>query len=190
MIENLTASILFITNQTKANIYYLEVISLIMLGAYFLTQLSGRRLLYLGIVPRHWAGLLGIIFAPFLHAHFNHLFFNLIPLLVLSNFILFNGLVYFIKIIITIGFLSGLLTWSFGRPALHIGASGVVTGLWGLLITQVYTQPSLTTIILAILCAYYFAGIFLGIFPSQKGVSWEGHLFGLIAGVATGLLKI
>ena len=33
------------------------------------------------------------------------------------------------------------------------------------------------------ICFYYFAGIFFGVFPSKKGVSWEGHLFGAIAGI-------
>lgn len=190
MLDNLTQSLQLITDQTKANLYYLEIIALVLWGAYILTLLTGRRLLYLGIIPRHLIGLIGIFCAPFLHADFNHLFFNTLPLLVLSDFVLINGLPYFIKALTSITLISGLLTWAFARPAIHIGASGVITGLWSLLMMNAYQNPSLTTIILGLLCIYYFAGIFLGIFPSQKGVSWEGHLFGLIAGGITGFMMI
>ena len=45
----------------------------------------------LGIRPRRAKGLIGILFAPFLHADFNHLFFNSIPLFALSALILAQG---------------------------------------------------------------------------------------------------
>jgi len=186
MLDNLNQSLQLIIDQTNTHLYSLEIIALVLWGMYILTLLTGRKLLYLGIIPRHLLGLIGIIFAPFLHADFNHIFFNTIPLLVLSDFVLINGLPYFIKTLTSIMLISGLLTWAFARPAIHIGASGVITGLWSLLMINAYQHPSLTTIILGIICIYYFAGIFLGIFPSQKGISWEGHLFGLISGVLTG----
>lgn len=53
---------------------------------------------------------------------------------------------------------------------------------------NIYQQGGITAFILGFICIYYFAGIFLGIFPGQKGVSWEGHLFGLIAGLVTSYL--
>jgi len=188
MLDNLTTSLSLIALQTQQNLPLLGIILLILWGLLFITTFIAPNLLRLGIIPRRWYGLMGIFTAPFLHADFNHLFFNTIPLLVLSNFILLDGLPYFLYITSLIGFISGFLTWCFGKFAIHIGASALVTGYWGFLISRVWTQGSITAIILGVLSLYYFGGIFLGIFPSKRGVSWEGHLFGLIAGVIASFL--
>ena len=84
--------------------------------------------------------------------------------------------------------ISGFLVWCFAKPGLHVGASGLITGYWAFLVCDIYQQGSIISIILGALSLYYFAGIFLGIIPGKKGVSWEGHLFGLIAGVLTAMM--
>jgi membrane associated rhomboid family serine protease len=178
-------SLLFITEQIQAHLNILGWIVLILWGVFFLNKLLGGALLIFGLVPRKVYGLPGIICSPFLHAHFDHLFFNTIPLLVLSAFLLVHGLPYFIAITLIITLISGTLLWCFGKPGLHIGASGVITGYWGLLVADVYQTGGATAILLGMVSFYYFAAIFFGIFPNKKGVSWEGHLFGLIAGVLT-----
>jgi membrane associated rhomboid family serine protease len=183
MLEKLNASFALIVTQTQNNFNFLLQILTILWFFYLLTVLSGGRLLYLGIIPRQIRGLIGIIFAPLLHAHFNHIFFNSIPMIVLSNFILIKGIFYYSIATAFITISSGVLLWLFGTPGLHVGASALITGYWGLLVSNSIKQPDLTTFILGMVCIYYFAGIFLGIFPRQKGVSWEGHLFGLIAGI-------
>jgi membrane associated rhomboid family serine protease len=180
-------SILLITEQIQINLATLGWIAIVLWGIFFLNQLLGGVLLILGIIPRKIYGLPGILCAPLLHAHFNHLFFNTIPLLVLSAFILVHGLPYFILVTLSITIVSGALIWLFAKPGLHIGASGVITGYWGLLIMDIYQEGSATAILLGIVSLYYFAAIFFGIFPGKKGVSWEGHLFGLLAGIGTAL---
>lgn len=184
MISELSTSFNQIAEQTGYNLKTLAVIIAIPWIVFFITRLDKRFLIF-GIIPRTIIGLPGIIFAPLLHADFNHLFFNSIPLLVLSNFLLINGVNYFIVVTVIITVLSGIGIWCFGKSGLHIGASALITGYWGLLVSNIYQTGTLTTIILGLLSLYYFAGIFLGIFPSEKGVSWEGHLFGLLAGIAT-----
>jgi membrane associated rhomboid family serine protease len=186
--NNLTDSVLTLVEQTKANYEILAIITAILWAFYVLSVLTGRRLLILGIIPRKPYGLPGIIFCPFLHADFNHIFFNTIPLLVLSNFILFQGLDVFFKVTIIITLVSGILVWLFAKDGIHVGASGVITGYWGYLIMDAYQQPTITSIILGVVCIYYFAGIFFGIFPGKKGISWEAHLFGLLAGLLTSYL--
>lgn len=188
MLDQLTASLDQIINQTQANWHTLLIILLVPWLVFILNALMGKRLLFLGIIPRHILGLPGILFAPLLHANFNHLFFNSIPLLVLSNFILVNGLTYFLWVTVIITLLSGVLIWLFAKPGIHVGASSLITGYWGLLVSDIVQQGTLTAIILGIISLYYFAGIFFGIFPSKKGVSWEGHLFGLLAGLVTSYL--
>lgn len=188
MMNSFINSVLFITDQIQANLETLAWITLILWGVFFLNQALSQRLLFLGIIPRKPYGLFGIFFAPFLHANFNHLFFNTIPLLVLSAFLLVHGLTYFLLITFLITVMSGLLIWLFAKPGLHVGASAVVTGYWGLLVTDIYREGSATAILLGVVSLYYFAGIFFGIFPSKRGVSWEGHLFGLLAGIATAFI--
>lgn len=190
LIDELTTSVNQIISQTDTNLNILGIIVLIPWCVYILNLLLGKRLFYLGIIPRHILGLPGIIFAPLLHANFNHLFFNSIPLVVLSNFILVHGLSYFIWVTVVITILSGTLIWLLAKPGIHIGASALITGYWALLVSDILQQRTLTAIILGIISLYYFAGIFLGIFPSKKGVSWEGHLFGLLAGFATSYLIV
>lgn len=183
MIDELSDSFVRIVQATQANTTLLLWIVGLPWLTFFITKITRNRLLCLGIIPRQWFGLPGIIFCPFLHADFNHLFFNSIPLLVLSDFVLLDGFHYFLMASILITLLSGLLVWLFGKPGVHIGASGLITGYWALVVANGYQEATLTSIVLGLLSLYYFAGIFFGIFPQKKGVSWEGHLFGLMAGL-------
>ena len=188
MIDNLLSSLNLIIAQTQANYPVLIAITALLLSVFVLNALTQNKLLWLGIIPRRLYGLFGIFFAPLLHANFNHLFFNLIPLLVLSNFILIEGMPLFLWVTLVITLMSGFLIWCFGTQGIHLGSSALITGYWGFLVCNILKQGTLTAILLGIISLYYFAGIFLGIFPGKKGVSWEGHLFGLIAGIATSYL--
>lgn len=146
------------------------------------------RLNVLGIYPRTLHGLFGIFFSPFLHGNFNHLFFNTIPLFLLLDFMLIGGLQQFYAVSLIIIVLSGLAVWLFGRRAIHIGASGLIMGYWGFLLTNAYQHPTANTIVLALVTLYYLGGLVLNLFPSDVKVSFEGHLFGVLAGVASAFL--
>ena len=187
MIDELINSLTVLVNQTQTNLPILGVIVIVLWGVFLMTSIE-KRLLMLGIIPRRLYGLPGILFAPLLHANFNHLFFNTIPMVVLSNFLLINGLNYFLIVTLAITLLSGVLIWCFAKPGLHIGASALITGYWGLLVSNIYQQATTLSIILGLISMYYFAGILYGVFPGEKGVSWQGHLFGLIAGLITGYM--
>ncbi len=141
------------------------------------------RLNRFGIIPREKMGLPGIILSPLLHADFGHLFLNTIPLFVLANLVLINGWQTFWSVTLDIVVLGGGLVWLFGRRAIHIGASGLVMGYWGYLLVSAIYHFSIMTIILAGLCVYYFGSLYMNVFPAGKRSSWEGHLFGLLAGV-------
>lgn len=190
MINELQQSLEYITQQTQSNGYYLCALLATLWGVYGINVVLGGRLLYLGIIPRTFIGIRGIFFSPFLHANFNHLFFNSIPLVVLANFLLIKGLDYFLNASLYLVVISGTLTWLIGKKGLHIGASGIITGYWAILASEFFTQNNLTSIILGLLSIYYFAAILFGAFPSsKKGVSWEGHLSGLLAGISFALLS-
>lgn len=184
MLDEITDSLNLIIAQTQNNGFILAIILLTLWLVFFITVLD-RKLLQLGIIPRRIRGLPGILIAPLLHADFNHIFFNSIPLVVLSNFILINGVTYYLIVTALITILSGIAVWCFAKPGIHVGASGLITGYWGLLVSNIYQTGGVTAFILGLISLYYFAGIFLGIFPRKKGVSWEAHLFGLLAGLVT-----
>lgn len=153
-----------------------------------LNALVHYRLNIFGIYPRRLRGFPGIFLHPLLHGSFNHLFFNSIPLFVMLTFVLIYGMVPFVFITLLITILSGLATWLFGRNAIHVGASGLIMGYWGYLLVNAYVHPSILTYALGIVLLYYFGGLVLSIFPSEEKVSWEGHLFGLLAGITTAFL--
>lgn len=154
-------------------------------GVFILTQCLGSRVFAWGILPRTWVGLRGILFAPLLHQDFNHLFYNTIPLIVLSHFLLVNGVYYFIVVMSILVLGTGFFIWLLGRKTLYIGASAVVTAEWGLLIGHMYQRPTVVTVTLGLFSLYFFWGVFLGIFPKASSVAWEGHLLGLFIGILT-----
>lgn len=149
-----------------------------------INYLLGGWLKIFGIIPRHPFGLLGIVFSPFLHGNFDHLFFNAIPLFFLMNMILIYGYKVFFITTAIIMLLSGSLTWLFGRFAIHLGASGVVLGYFGFLVINAYLAPSFLTVMLLILTIYYFGGLVASLIPiHSEGISVEGHIFGFLSGI-------
>lgn len=141
------------------------------------------RLNLLGIYPRHLLGLPGIAFSPLLHGNFNHLFYNSVPLFFLLTFLLYYGMDHFILTTIFITVVSGGAVWLLARPGIHIGASSVIMGYFATLLVYAYQHPGMITILIALLTLYYLSGLFFNLLPGGKGVSWEGHVFGFIAGV-------
>ncbi len=146
------------------------------------------RLNFLGIWPRKLWGLPGIFFAPFLHGSFEHLFFNSIPLFILVNILLVYGFHFFFWLSFIIILAAGAGTWLLGRPGVHVGASGIVMGYWGFLLTQSILYPSALTVISGLLCLYYLGSLWLNLLPGGLRTSWEGHLFGCLAGVGYAFL--
>lgn len=146
-------------------------------------SISGGVLCVLGIVPRNPLGMFGIFFAPFLHGSFGHLFFNSVPLFLLLTFMLTYGLQVAICATLIIVFYSGLATWLFGRKAIHVGASGLIMGYMGFILYSGYYGSSLSGMLVAIVSFYYLGTILFSVIPTDSTTSWEGHVFGLAAGV-------
>jgi membrane associated rhomboid family serine protease len=149
----------------------------------------GGSLDLLGIRPRNANGLLGIVFAPFLHGGFRHLISNTLPFLVLGFLISARDWTEWVVVSLVAAICSGLGTWLFGAAGtLHIGASGVVFGYFGFLIARAYFERNVTSIAISLLVVAVFGGMIWGILPVQIGISWEGHLFGLVGGILSAKL--
>lgn len=185
MLEMIIEKIAYVISLMRTNFQdVLYIVSLFWI-IHIINALLHYRLNILGIFPRHIFGLFGIPFFSFLHASFNHIFFNSIPLVILIDLVLLSGKQNFIHTSASIILISGFATWLFGRHAIHIGASGLVMGYWGYLLVSAYQYPSIMTGVVMVLCLYYFGGLVTNFFPREERVSWEGHIFGFLAGVAT-----
>lgn len=173
---------------TQTAIMHLPIVLKVLLalwGIQLINAIVGYRLNYLGLVPRTVTGLLGIFISPFLHAGFDHLFVNSVVLFVLMNLMLLFGIHTWLLATFLITVISGGLVWLLGRRAIHIGASGVIMGYWGFLLVSAYSMGSLFSILIAAICLYFFSSLILNVLPLDRRSSWEGHLFGLIAGITT-----
>ena len=107
------------------------------------------------------------------------------PLLVLGGLTLTMGERRFWLMTLAIIVLSGLLVWLFARTAYHVGASGLVFGYFGVLIGRALIERNIVSIAIACLVVALYGGLVWGLLPTRGYVSFETHLFGLIAGVAT-----
>ena len=125
----------------------------------------------------------GILLSPLLHGSFSHLLSNTLPLLVLGGFVALRGARTLIGVSLFVVVLGGLLVWLVGRPAVHIGASGLVFGYFGYLLAQGWYERSFLSIVVAVAVLLLYGGIIFGVLPQGGFISWEGHLFGLIAGI-------
>ncbi len=138
-----------------------------------------------GIRPRSLSGLWGILFAPFLHGSFSHLFANTVPLVTLGWLVMLRRTSDWLSVSVVAAVCSGLGTWLIGAPySTHIGASGVIFGYFGFLLLRGYFERSFVAIAFSILVTFLYGGIILGTLPffNAPNVSWEGHLFGFLGG--------
>jgi membrane associated rhomboid family serine protease len=152
--------------------------------AVYLISLADPRVDHYGVVPRTAVGLTGIAAMPFLHANLHHLVGNTIPLAVLL-LLLAGSRARSWWVVIAVTVLGGLLLWLFGRPAVHIGASGLISGLTSFLILSGIRERRVVPLLTAVLVGFlYGSSLVMGVVPRfGSQVSWDGHLCGAVAGV-------
>lgn len=151
-------------------------------GIYFLSFVTSIN--SFGIIPRELYGLLGILLSPFLHGSLGHLIANSVGLLIFGSALAVLEKNFFTTIIGII-IMGGTGTWVFARSANHIGASGLIFGLFGYLLFLGYYQKKAKFILVSAITLLGYGTMIFGILPGTPGVSWEGHLFGFLAGVAS-----
>lgn len=141
----------------------------------------------LGVEPRSLSGLVGILTAPWAHGGFGHLVSNTVPLLVLGWLTMLPKPEDFWQALAGSMLGAGAAAWLLGGPhTVHIGASGVVFGLFGFILARGYYSRRLVDIAVALPAgALYGFSMLLGLLPVYPGVSWQSHLGGAIGGVLT-----
>jgi membrane associated rhomboid family serine protease len=149
--------------------------------------LSGLGLDRYGIKPRDTDGLLGILTAPFLHAGLGHVAGNTVPLLALGFVIALAGALRVALVTAIVALVGGFGTWLLAPAAtLHIGASGVVFGYAGYLLSRGFFSGRVRDFVVAALIALVWGGgLLAGLLPAT-GISWQGHLFGALGGIVAG----
>ncbi len=136
-----------------------------------------------GVLPRKFNGLIGILFSPLIHSDVNHLLSNSLPVIILC-LLIFNFYSQIAKkILIYLYFISGLWLWCIGRESFHIGASGLIYAMASFLFFSGILRKNSQLSAVALLVIFIYGGLFWGLFPIHKNVSWEGHLTGFIAGI-------
>jgi membrane associated rhomboid family serine protease len=167
----------------KVSLYIMLACTLV----FILNTLLPINLNQFGIVPRSASHLSGILFSPFLHGSWMHLFSNFLP------FVIFGGLIglknkkrFWLLFIIHI-ISTGSLVWFFARGnSVHIGMSGVIYAFWGYLIVYGFVRRKFLHIIISLITLIFYGGLVFGVLPTTPGISFESHLLGAIVGAISG----
>ena len=157
----------------------------VMWGVYLVEALADLDFGAYGIKPRELFGLRGVLFAPLIHANFDHLISNSAPMFVLTFIVTYFYRRVAMRSIVMIYLLTGFAVWLFARDVWHIGMSGVVYGLLGFILGCGIFRRSLKSIILALVVMVLYGGFLSGVLPTDMGISWESHLLGVVVGIFT-----
>lgn len=135
-----------------------------------------------GIHPRRIDGIDGILWAPFLHASWGHIASNTVPWLTLGGLVSVRGWHHLITVMSVALVAGGGATWLFAGGLNHVGASGIVFGFFGALIGATFFERRPAAVGPALIVIMLYSSMLIGLVP-QQGISWEGHLFGMLAGI-------
>ncbi|RKF04581.1 membrane associated rhomboid family serine protease [Tenacibaculum lutimaris] len=141
-----------------------------------------------GVYPRNFSGLKGVFCSPFIHSDTNHLFNNSVPLFVLSACLFYFYKEISVKVLIYGGMITGLLTWLIARESYHIGASGIVYLLFSFVLFSGIIRKNYRLVAVSFITIFLYGSMVWYVLPIKEGMSWEGHLSGLMTGFIFALL--
>ena len=154
-----------------------------LIWAVFLVSLVFPGLDKYGVIPRNSVGSQGSRQCRFCTEILSHILSNTVPLVVLL-ILLAGSRAESWEVVVVISVLGGLFLWIFGQPAVHIGASGLISGLIAFLILSGFLELRIVPLLIALFVGCLYGGsLVLGILPRLGSeISWDGHLCGAIAG--------
>lgn len=166
------------------NALLLPFVGAVVLWAIWLLDLNfGWDLARFGVLPRTSTGLVGIFAGPLLHDSFEHIFNNTSGLLMLGWCLMYFYPRMAGRVVLASWITAGAGVWIMGRMNLHIGASGLIYGLAAFLFVSGLLRKQRTLMALSLLVVFLYGSLIWGIFPIVERLSWEGHLWGAVAGV-------
>jgi membrane associated rhomboid family serine protease len=145
---------------------------------------ADHRLDEYGVQPREGEGLIGVLAAPLLHAGFDHLGANTLPVLVLGFLVLVSGIGRGLAVTAVIWLVAGLGVWLVAPSySVHLGASSLIFGWLVYLMARGAFSRRPGEVILGLTLFFLYGGLLFGVLPGQPGISWQGHLFGAVGGL-------
>ncbi len=166
-----------------------SIIAAALMWAVFLIEavLPGN-LNHFGILPRTVEGLWHIPLAPFIHGSIFHLIGTTIPLIGIGFIIQLKDKDIFWELFGLLTVLGGLGTWAIGGNAYHIGASGVLLGLWSFLISDAVFTKSIKAFAMAGITIIFYGFMIFSVLDFRGHISVAGHISGFIMGIAVAFL--
>lgn len=138
----------------------------------------------LGLHSHQVGDLWAVFTSPLVHASWEHIISNTVPLVLLGFVVLLEGWRRFLGVAVIGAITAGLSAWLFS-PAhtVTVGASGVIFALLTYLIARgIYTRK-VSQILGGVVIAIAFGSLVWGVLPTSSGVSWQAHLGGALGGV-------
>nr|WP_152823414.1 MULTISPECIES: rhomboid family intramembrane serine protease [unclassified Corynebacterium] len=149
----------------------------------------GGALVAFGVHPRDTSSLWGILAAPLLHGSYAHLMSNTVPGAIFSFLIGVTGPRTWWEVTGFSVLFAGAGMWFFGGVGTtHVGASGLVYGWLAYLVVRGLFNRSLRQILLGVVLGSAYSYLIWGVLPGTEGVSWQGHFFGALGGIAAAMV--
>ncbi|MFJ8268837.1 rhomboid family intramembrane serine protease [Streptomyces sp. NPDC094154] len=137
-----------------------------------------------GVSSGDFGTLPDILTAPFLHWSWAHIESNSGPLFIFGFLAAYRGVARFLGLSLLVAVTSGLTVWFFERGGVEtVGASGLIFGYFGYVVVRGLFDRHLIDTLIGIVMAASFAYMLTVAVPGTPGVSWLGHLGGLIGGL-------
>lgn len=176
-----------IKNKNRKHLYSSLFFPLLFLLVIWMVKIwevvMGVSFAHYGVFPRKIEGLIGVLFYPLIHGDFSHLINNSTAVLLLGV-----GIFYFYRpvayrIYFWTYLMSGIWIWVSARENYHIGSSGLIYGFASFIFFSGVIRKNTNLLALSMLVTFLYGGMVWGIFPIRPAMSYEGHLWGAIAGV-------
>lgn len=178
----------YYSNSLFEAIWYTFLLIIVLWMIHLLQLTTDYPMYQLGILPGQLSGLKGILFSPLLHSthDFWHIINNTYPLFILLSLTIYFYREIALKVLLISWFGSGILVWAFAthNGAYHIGISGIIYALAAFLFVSGALRKYLPLQAISLFIVFLYGSMVWGIFPTSEPVSWEGHLAGMITGVA------
>lgn len=177
---------------TFETIMYPFLLLVLMWTIHLLQHMMPRALYNWGILPKDLVGLRGVLFSPLLHGadNFSHILNNSLPIAVLLGATIYFYREVAAKVFFFSWIASGLLVWLFAQNngSYHIGMSSVIYALAGFLFVSGTLRKHSSLQAISLFVTFVYGSMIWGVLPMEERVSWEGHLTGLLTGIALAII--